>query len=209
MSSKFNSIEYLNCPNPHHKKQLMISVCVDKECANRALICYLCEKESHPGHQTLTLGEYLNQLDASTPLEPDPGAQQVLQMSLEKIRTTRTKCFESLAATQEQVTSIMKGVESTITEFFDEKEKGVMDIIESYDMRVGKGFTYNYKKKVEKIMDEFKKQLRYIVEDKKFEQIYFEEVEKMVKTSKVREKELELTLDTVLYYLTETVRKDS
>lgn len=62
MSSKFNNIEYLHCPNVQHKKQLLISVCVDKNCNNRALICYLCEKDSHSGHETLTLGEYLDSL---------------------------------------------------------------------------------------------------------------------------------------------------
>lgn len=76
-------------------------------------------------------------------------------------------------------------------------------------MRVDKGFVYNHKKKVEKVVDEFKRQLRHPMRNGKFEELYLEEVKDMVRLSMVREKELNLALDTILYYLAESVRKDA
>lgn len=76
------TVDYLNCPHPQHRRQLLMSVCVDANCPNRSLVCYLCEKDGHLGHNTKTLEEFLDEVDTRGDTQADSEMQELASQSV-------------------------------------------------------------------------------------------------------------------------------
>lgn len=76
-------------------------------------------------------------------------------------------------------------------------------------MKVGKNFVYNHKKRVEKVLDEFRRQLKHHSTVENLEEMFLREGEQLLRTALVRERELKITLDTLVFYIMETATRDS
>jgi hypothetical protein len=85
-------------------------------------MCYVCEKEQHPGHQTLTLNEFMELSDQRASVEPDKTVVEAVKESVQKIQASKAKCLETLAAAKSQITTTMKSLEKAVIDFFAGKE---------------------------------------------------------------------------------------
>jgi hypothetical protein len=79
---------YLPCPNPAHHNLQLSSLCLQKDCPNRTILCPKCQTQSHQNHKTILLAEYLEELEVR---RADPELGELIGETMRRIKDTNGK----------------------------------------------------------------------------------------------------------------------
>jgi hypothetical protein len=73
----------------------------------------------------------------------------------------KSQCGRLMADFRKNVSVLVDGIERQVEGFFAGMDLAIELETEQYLTSMGKGFEYNHKKRVEKVLDEFRKNLKY------------------------------------------------
>jgi hypothetical protein len=79
---------YLPCPNPTHHNLQLFSLCLQKDCPDRTILCPQCQTQSHQNHRTILLHEYLEELEVR---RADPELKGLIGETIRRIKDTNEK----------------------------------------------------------------------------------------------------------------------
>ena len=106
----------LYCRKHTTKKELLHRVCLQQGCTDRGLLCRLCEKERHDGHDTEELSEVNNKIEEC---RYDQSAQQSLINSMKGVKEGRALAVKELKLYRDAVTKSIDQMEKQVHDFFD------------------------------------------------------------------------------------------
>ena len=102
------------------KMNLLHRVCFDTLCRGEGLLCSLCEKERHDGHDTYELGELQRMVD------DDRNNQHSLNSSLNVVRQlkeTRARLAGNLGDARKKINALLDQADKATEQYFERVEE--------------------------------------------------------------------------------------